>query len=54
MSKKKIPTAKEIFEAAKKAKYDSFGICADPELSETLDKLIAISNTIVKNTKRAK
>lgn len=35
---REIPTVKEIFEAAEKAKYDSLGICADPELQAILEE----------------
>lgn len=35
---REIPTVKEIFEAAEKAKYDSLGICADPELLAILEE----------------
>lgn len=38
--KKKILTASELFKAAEKARYDSFGFVSDPELVETAEKMI--------------
>ena len=36
---RQIPTAQELFRRAHEAGHDSFGLCSDPELTETLDKV---------------